>query len=106
MTDTRVSAPASALPAWARVADFAWMALAAAALVVDMSGGFVLRVGGGRLAVKSPLRLLLWAVGIAIVRHVVDRRQPVYRYLPGSSHGRRRPQPRAPRRSSCSARGP
>ncbi len=83
MTDTRVPAPAPALPTWARLADIAWISLAAVAFIVDMSGGFLLRLGAVRLSVKNPVRLLVIAAIVALVRHLIDRRQPVYRYLPG-----------------------
>jgi hypothetical protein len=47
-----------------------------------MSGGFRVRLGPLRVAVTSPYSTLLWALVIAIVRHLVAPASPVYRELP------------------------
>jgi hypothetical protein len=77
--------PASSVlppPRWARVADFACLLLVLLAAVVAMWGGFRMRVGGVRLALTSPYRVLVWAAAIALVRHLAAPQQPIYRDLP------------------------
>jgi hypothetical protein len=56
--------------------------LAALAAIVAVSGGFRAHAGGLRLAVTSPLPLLLWCIAIAVVRHLAAPQQPLYRELP------------------------
>ena len=56
--------------------------LAAVAAIVAVSGGFRAHAGGLRLAVTSPLPLLLWCIAIAVVRHLAAPQQPLYRELP------------------------
>ena len=49
-----------------------------------MSGGFRAHVGGLRLAVTSPLPLLVWCVATAVARHLAaPQQEPLYRELPG-----------------------
>jgi hypothetical protein len=69
-------------PRWARLVDLLAVALVLVAVVVALSGGFRLRLDGFRVAVTSPYRLALWALGIAILRHLIVRRGPIYRDLP------------------------
>lgn len=71
-----------AAPRWARGADLLCIALAALAAFVAASGGFRLRLGGARLSLTSPARLLLAATVIAAVRHVFSRSVPIHRDLP------------------------
>jgi hypothetical protein len=59
--------------------------IVAVAVIIAMSGGFRLRVGSGvgwRVALTSPFRLLLWAVAVAVVRHVAWPQSPIYRDFP------------------------
>jgi hypothetical protein len=69
-------------PVWARTLDGLTVLLAFVAAIVAVSGGFRAHAGGVRLAVTSPLPLLLWCVAIAVVRHVAAPQQPLYRELP------------------------
>lgn len=52
------------------------------AVVVAEWGGFRERVGGIRVALTSPYRLLVLAVVVAIIRHLLHRGSPIYRDLP------------------------
>src|SRR5262249_34280043 len=71
------------LPRWARAADFLSLLLVVVALPVAASGGFRTRIGDSHFALTSPYRVLVWAIGIAVARHLMTRQQPVYRHLPG-----------------------
>ena len=71
------------MPAWARTLDFVCLLLAFVAAIVAVSGGFRAHLGGLRIAVTSPLPLLLWSLSIAIIRHVAAPQQPLYREFPG-----------------------
>ena len=70
------------VPRWVRALDALCLLLAGAVVLVAISGGFRVRVFGVRLGVTSPLPLLLWSVGIGVVRHIVAPQQPLYRALP------------------------
>ena len=61
------------LPAWARAADAAAIALLFLAAYVAIDGGFVLSPGGFRVSVKSEWRVLLWASILILARHVLVR---------------------------------
>ncbi|MCU1381597.1 MAG: putative integral rane protein, partial [Acidobacteria bacterium] len=67
---------------WARTLDVLSLVLAAVAAVVAVSGGFRAHLGGLRLAVTSPLPLLIWCAVIVIARHVAAPQQPLYREFP------------------------
>jgi len=69
------------LPAWARAADFATAGLVLVAVTVAASGGFRTNIQGVRVALTSPYRVLVLAVGITIVRHAFTREHPMYRHL-------------------------
>jgi hypothetical protein len=69
-------------PAWARTLDLLFLLLAAVAAIVAVSGGFRAHIGTVRLAVTSPLPLLVWCVAIAVARHLAWPQQPLYRELP------------------------
>ncbi len=66
----------------ARAADTCCLALAIAAVIVAISGGFRVRIAGIRLGVTSPIPLLIWCALIAIVRHAAMPADPLYRTLP------------------------
>ena len=72
------------VPAWARTLDVICLLLAAIAAIVAVSGGFRAHLGGIRVAVTSPLPLLVWSIAIAVARHVAAPGQPLYRELPGN----------------------
>lgn len=79
---TATQPPPSTPPAWVRAVDLFCLCLAVLAVVVAMSGGFRVRVGGLRFALTSPYRLLIWAIVIEVVRHVAAPASPVYQDLP------------------------
>src|SRR3954447_26007324 len=68
-------------PVWVRTLDVLCVLLAAMAAIVAVSGGFRAHAGGMRLAVTSPLPLLLWSVAITVARHAAVPQQPLYREL-------------------------
>src|SRR4051812_2405332 len=74
-------------PVWVRTLDVLCVLLAAMAAIVAVSGGFRAHAGGMRLAVTSPLPLLLWSVAIAVARHAAVPQQPLYRELPARLAG-------------------
>jgi hypothetical protein len=74
-----------AVPLWARVVDVLCVLLFGLGLVVAISGGFRQSIGGLRFSVTSPLPLLLWARGLAVVRHVAAPQHAVYREFPAAA---------------------
>jgi len=72
----------SAVPRWARALDAVSLLLAFVAAIVAVSGGFRAHLGGLRIAVTSPLPLLIWSLSIAVVRHLAAPQQPLYREFP------------------------
>jgi hypothetical protein len=69
-------------PRWVRGIDGLCLALVVLSLFVAISGGFRIRLGAWRVAMTSPYSTLLWALALAIVRHVLAPATPVYRDLP------------------------
>jgi hypothetical protein len=69
-------------PVWARALDAASLLLAFVAAVIAVSGGFRAHLGGVRIAVTSPLPLIVWCLAIAVVRHLAAPQQPLYREFP------------------------
>jgi len=78
----RTPLPSSDPPRWVRAIDALCLALVVLSALVAMSGGFRVRIGPLRVAVTSPYATLLWALAIAIVRHVLAPAAPIYRDLP------------------------
>jgi hypothetical protein len=70
------------LPRWARVADAGCLLLLVLAIIVAEWGGFRERLGGVRIALTSPYRLLIVAALLAVVRHVLAPRPPIWSDLP------------------------
>jgi len=70
------------VPSWVRVLDVICVLLACLAVVVALSGGFRLRLGAIRIGVTTPWPLLLWSLGVGVVRHVAAPQQPLYREFP------------------------
>ena len=58
-------------PLWARIADIAVLVLLAISAHVVVNGGFVIRPLSIRISFRFADRVLLWAVGLLIVRHAV-----------------------------------
>jgi hypothetical protein len=69
-------------PRWARSLDVLCLILVLLAVVIAESGGFRMRVGGIRIALTSAYRLLAFAAVLAVVRHILSPRAPIYRDLP------------------------
>jgi mannosyltransferase PIG-V len=70
------------VPVWVRTLDALSLLLAFAAAIVAVSGGFRAHPGSLRIGVTSPLPLLAWCLGIAVVRHIAAPQQPLYREFP------------------------
>src|SRR5262245_38860379 len=69
-------------PRWARNLDLLCLVLAGLALAVAGWGGFRERVGGVRIALTSPYRLLLAAAALTVLRHVLAPRPSILIDLP------------------------
>jgi Mannosyltransferase (PIG-V) len=69
------------IPAWARAADILALLLLAIGLLLAVFGGIRWRFLGVRLSLTSPWRVIIWALAIVVLRHLVVRRQPIYRWL-------------------------
>ena len=72
----------TAPPRWARAVDVACLLLVSLAIVVAEWGGFRERVGGLRVALTSPYRLVIIALVLAGFRHAVAPRPPIWADLP------------------------
>jgi len=79
LTQPSQSAP---LPRWARVLDVVCVLFAATAIVVSVSGGFRLRLGGIWIGMTTPYPLLLWSLLTGIGRHAAAPQQPLLREGP------------------------
>src|SRR5512135_3064509 len=74
----RRDARPTVLPRWARAADWFSIVCALLAIVVAVSGGFRTHVGALRITFTSPVRLLLAAIVVAVVRHALIRTTPIH----------------------------
>jgi peptidoglycan/LPS O-acetylase OafA/YrhL len=72
------------LPWWIWFADLIALILAASGILVLLAGGFVLLVGDIRISVRSGSRLLLWATGLVVARHVVRPRPSLLEGIAGA----------------------
>jgi len=70
------------VPPWVRALDVVCVLLACLAAVVALSGGFRIHLGAIRIGVTTPWPLLLWSLGVGVVRHLVAPQQPLYREFP------------------------
>src|SRR5436190_5624352 len=70
------------VPPWVRVLDVVCVLLGCVAAIVALSGGFRLHLGAIRIGVTTPWPLLLWSLGVGVVRHVAAPQQPLYREFP------------------------
>jgi hypothetical protein len=78
------------LPLFVRAADALTGVLFTAALAVILTGGWIFWLGEMRVTVRSPIRLFIWALGVAIVRHARFPRPPIYQRLFSVEAGERR----------------
>ena len=69
-------------PGWARVLDVFCLALVLLAIVVLAGGGFRESIAGIRVALTSPLRVLIAAVVLALVRHGLAPRPSILSDMP------------------------
>jgi hypothetical protein len=70
-------------PPWARAMDIACVLLVFLAIIVAEWGGFRERFWTMRIALTSPVRLLVAASILTAARHVFSPRPPIYAYLAG-----------------------
>jgi hypothetical protein len=68
-------------PLWARAADVGVIALLFFALYVGMAGGFVWHPAGLRISFRSEWRVVGWAAGLFVLRHLFVRRPALHQRL-------------------------
>jgi hypothetical protein len=78
-------APDRRLPSWVRALDGITLMLLALSVLVLVTGGVRAQPAGIRLSVTSAERVLLWAIVVAVVRHVAYRRVTLFSRLDDSS---------------------
>ena len=71
----------SPLPPWVRLLDAATTLVAGIGLLLEITGGPRFTVAGLPVSMASGTRPLLLAAGLALVRHVLVRRDPLHRRL-------------------------
>jgi hypothetical protein len=69
-------------PVWARGLDLFAVTLLAVACIAAIVGGIRFRIAFIRVSLTSPLRIVGAAVAVAVVRHLLAPRIPIYRDLP------------------------
>jgi hypothetical protein len=69
-------------PGWARWLDLVAVILLAVASIAAIVGGIRFRIAFIRVSLTSPLRIVAMAVAVAVVRHLLAPRIPIYRDLP------------------------
>jgi hypothetical protein len=69
------------LPRSVRAADLLTGLLLIAAMGIVLVGGWIFWLGPLRVTVRSPFRIVLWALGVMIVRHYYYPRPPIYQRL-------------------------
>ena len=79
MHGSRHRSVTSTTPVWATACDAMTLSLVAVAIGVAWLGGFRVVWAGVRIAVTSPARVMIWAVGVSLVRHVLFREAPLWR---------------------------
>ena len=82
MAKSTLSISSATPSARVRAIDLLCVGLVILAVIVALTGGFRLRLAGVRIAVTSPFRVLLFAIGIVVLRHVGAPAIPIYRDLP------------------------
>src|SRR5262245_46442261 len=76
-----VAAGALRPPLWVRAVDVLTIASLFLALAVWTTGGFVLHPAGMRISFHSEWRIVLWAAGLLVVRHLFFRRPTIHSRL-------------------------
>jgi hypothetical protein len=76
------SSPFPSPPGWARGLDVLCLVLVLLALIVAVGGGFRESIGGVRVAVTSPLRLLIAAAVVSFIRHAAAPHPSILRDMP------------------------
>jgi hypothetical protein len=69
-------------PRWARGVDLLCLILVGLSIIVAAYGGFRERIGGMRVAITSPYRLLIIAAVLAVIRYALSPAAPIYRDVP------------------------
>lgn len=70
------------VPRWARVIDGICLLLVLLGVIAATSGGFRQSIAGVRISVTSPYPVLLWAVVLAVARHIAAPQGALYREFP------------------------
>ena len=70
------------VPRWARVVDVICLLLALLGVIAATAGGFRQSIAGVRVSITSPYSVLLWAVVLAVIRHVAVPQGALYREFP------------------------
>src|SRR5919109_1438419 len=65
-------------PLWVRAVDVASVVLLLLALVVWVTGGFVLHPGGIRVSFREEWRIFAWTTGLLLVRHAFFRHPAIH----------------------------
>ena len=60
-------------PFWVRAADLIAIAMLFLALAVWATGGFIIHPAGMRISIRSEWRLVAWAAGLLVIRHLFFR---------------------------------
>src|SRR5580693_3870595 len=81
MNMPRLASGDAHLPGWARATDFAAVLLTIMAVTIAASGGMRVELWDRHVNLTSPIRVLLWAGALVVVRHVIAREHPMYRHL-------------------------
>src|SRR5215813_13756826 len=68
-------------PLWVRAADIVVFALLFFAQAIWMTGGFVLHPMGVRVPFHSEWRVVAWAAGVVVIRHLLFRRPAIHNRL-------------------------
>ncbi|MCX6543391.1 MAG: mannosyltransferase family protein [Acidobacteria bacterium] len=74
VAEDRINAP---VPWWATCLDLLTVALCVVGVMLATSGGLRFRLGPAIVSIRSPWRLFLWAAGVAVLRHLLFRKQPL-----------------------------
>ena len=80
--DSPTSSSSAFAPTWVTVADSVVVALVLVAAIVAEWGGFRTSIGSTRIAVTSPLRVLVVALVVFLVRHARVRQPAIHQVFP------------------------